>query len=85
MDLVTNIIGYTGAVVGTFLMVPQIVKSWKTKKVSDLSWGMVVLYFVNCMLWLTYGLLIASMPVAVANGVALIVSIVQIVLKTKYS
>ena len=84
MPLFTNIIGYTATVIGTCLMLPQIIKSWKTRSVGDLSLGMVILYFFNCLLWLTYGVLIGAMPVIIANGVGLVISIVQVVLKVRY-
>ena len=85
MALITEIIGYTAAVVGTSLMLPQVIKSIKTKKVDDLSIGMLTLYFFNCGLWLTYGILIVAWPLVVCNFIALIISIVQIVLKKKYT
>jgi len=84
MGILTNVIGYAAAVVGTLLMLPQVVKSWRTKSVEDLSLGMTVLYFINCLLWLVYALLIFSLPMIVANAAGLVVSVVQVVLKLKY-
>ena len=84
-DLMTNIVGYAATVVGVSLMLPQVVKSWRTKKVEDLSYGMTVLYFFNCLLWLIYGLLISAMPLIAVNGIALVISVVQLGLKVKYS
>jgi uncharacterized protein with PQ loop repeat len=42
-------------------------------------------YVVNCFLWLIYGCLIVAPPMIVANAVALVIGIVQFVLKLKYS
>ena len=83
-ELFTNIVSYTAAVVGTSLMLPQIIKSWGTKKMEDVSFGMIILYFFNCLLWLIYGILITAWPAVLANGIALVISIFQIVLKMKY-
>ncbi len=83
-DLLTQIIGYLAATIGTLLMLPQVIKVIKTKKVNDVSLMMCVLYFLNCSLWLTYGLLILAWPVIVCNFIALIVSIIQLALKLKY-
>lgn len=66
------------------LMLPQVIKTFKTKKASDLSWVMLVLYFLNCFLWLIYGLLIVAIPLALCNGIALIISVVQLVMKYRY-
>ena len=82
--MLANIVGYIAAVIGTFLMLPQVAKSLKTKSVEDLSMGTVVLYFVNCLLWLTYGALIGATPVIVANGIGFVISVFQLVLKIKY-
>jgi MtN3 and saliva related transmembrane protein len=84
VETLANLIGYTAAVVGIFLMLPQVVKSWRTRRVEDLSLGMTILYFFNCLLWLIYGLLITAVPMIVANAAALVVSIIQVVLKLKY-
>lgn len=79
-----EIIGYVAAIIGTSLMLPQVIKTYKSKKVNDLSLGMLVLYFLNCLLWLTYGIFIQAMPLIVCNFIALIISIVQLGMKIKY-
>ena len=85
MTLIVATLGFTAAAIGTSLMLPQIIKSIKTKKVDDISLGMLILYFLNCLLWLIYGILIVVWPVIVSNFIALIISIIQLVLKIKYS
>lgn len=84
-SILVNIIGYSAAVIGTSLMVPQILKSYKTKSVADLSWGMLILYFLNCALWLMYGILISASHVILTNAIALVISIIQVLLKLRYS
>jgi MtN3 and saliva related transmembrane protein len=85
MNLTTQIIGFLAAAVGTSLMLPQVVKTFKTKRVNDVSLVMLVFYFLNCLLWLTYGLLILAWPLIACNFIALIISIIQLVLKFKYT
>lgn len=84
-NIFINIIGFSAAIVGTSLMLPQVLKSYKTKSVSDLSWGMLVLYFLNCALWLIYGILISAFHLILTNAIALIISVIQVLLKLKYS
>lgn len=83
--ILADIVGYTATVVGISLMLPQVVKSWRTKSVKDLSYGMVWLYVANCALWLVYGLLIIAYPIIAANFCALLVSLTQLALKIKYA
>jgi len=85
MTLIVELIGFTAATTGTLLMLPQILKSIKTKRVDDISFGMLVLYFLNCLLWLIYGILIINLPIIISNFIALIISIIQLILKKKYS
>lgn len=84
-EVLVNIVGYSAAVIGTSLMLPQVFKSYKTKSVNDISWGLLVFYFLNCVLWLIYGILINASHLILTNAIALVISVIQIVLKVKYS
>ena len=83
--LITELIGYSAAVVGTSLMLPQVFKSLRTKSVQDLSYAMLTLYFLNCLLWAAYGVLIYAIPVIICNLIALCISIFQLGLKFRYN
>ena len=85
MELMTQIIGFLAAIIGTSLMLPQVFKTFKTKRVDDVSLVMLVLYFLNCLLWLIYGFLISAMPVTLCNSVALVISVIQLTLKFRYN
>jgi len=84
-NIFLNIIGYSAAVIGTSLMLPQVIKSYKTKSVADLSWGMLILYFLNCALWLIYGILISASHLILTNAIALVISVIQVLLKLRFS
>ncbi|HEY4514004.1 MAG TPA: SemiSWEET family transporter [Candidatus Paceibacterota bacterium] len=84
-EIFTNIFGYSAAAVGMALMLPQIYKMYKTKKVTDISWGTLILYFLNSVLWLAYGVLDSSIPLVTANTFGIVVSVVLIVFKVKFS
>jgi MtN3 and saliva related transmembrane protein len=85
MNLITQTVGFLAAVVGTSLMLPQVIKTIQVKKVNDVSLTMLVFYFLNCFLWLVYGFLISAWPLVVCNFIALIISIIQLILKYRYS
>lgn len=42
-----EIFGYAGTVTGVSFMIPQVYRTYKTKSVEDISWGMLVLFFLN--------------------------------------
>jgi uncharacterized protein with PQ loop repeat len=80
----TKIVGSAAILIGTSLMLPQIIKALTTKSMKDVALGMVILYVFNCSLWLIYGIRIKAREVTVANGIGLIISIVQAILKLKF-
>lgn len=82
---IADFFGYAGIFTGVAFMVPQVYKSWKTKSVGDLSWGMIALFFLNCIFWFTYGFLLGSPQLMLANGAAFLVSIAQMTFKVQYS
>ncbi|MGC8824076.1 MAG: SemiSWEET family sugar transporter [Bacteroidales bacterium] len=83
MQLITDIIGYAAATVGTILMLPQVYKSYRTRRVDDISMAMVIVYIVNCTLWEIYGWLLDSMPIILCNLIALIIAFIQLYLKLR--
>lgn len=82
--MLINLIGYSATVIGSLLFLPQVIKSYRTKKVSDVSLLFLLMYFFNCILWGIYGLLIHSSPVFVANLIGLLLGAVQLVFKLKF-
>lgn len=81
---IVDIVGYAGAVTGTSFMLPQVFKTLKTKSVEDLSWGMLLLFGLNCILWMAYGFLAHTFPVLLTNVIAFVVLLLQVVLKVRY-
>lgn len=80
----TIIIGYCATVVGSLLLLPQVIKSYRTRRVHDLSFLFIVLYILNSVLWIAYGLLIGANPIVIANIIALCLCITQLVFKFKF-
>ena len=67
----------------TAAFVPQALKVYKTKKTEDLSLALFALLFAGVLLWLVYGVLIASAPVIVANAVTLMLVAYILIVKLK--
>ena len=79
-----DIVGFAGTVTGISFMLPQVYRTYTTKSVEDLSWGMLILIFLNCVFWFTYGVLLHSLPLITVNGIGGVVISVQIFLKILY-
>jgi MtN3 and saliva related transmembrane protein len=66
---------YVGLVAGALTstsFVPQIVKGWRTKKLADVSPGMLGVMFAGLTLWEAYGWARADVVLVLANAVGLV-------------
>lgn len=66
-----ELIGSLAGLLTTLAFLPQVIKTWRTGSTKDISLWMFVLFCSGVALWLVYGLMIAAMPVILANAVTL--------------
>ena len=85
MDDPYAIIGLIAGTLTTAGYIPQIIKGYRTKSMRDVSSLLLVLLGVGMSLWLAYGLLLGSLPLMVSNFVAVMLVIVLLGMKRKYS
>ncbi|MES2807665.1 MAG: SemiSWEET transporter [Bacteroidota bacterium] len=79
-----EIIGFVAAFSTTVSFLPQAVKTIRTKDTSGISLSMYVVFTIGTFLWLMYGLLTPSAPVAAANAITFLFSAVILGYKLKY-
>ncbi len=79
-----DIVGFMAGALTTLALVPQAVKSWKTKHTKDVSLGWILILAAGVFLWLIYGILINSLPIIVANALTLILALIIGVFKLRY-
>lgn len=79
-----NLIGYIAALCTTLCWVPQAVRTIRTKDTRAISLWTQALFAIGIMLWLVYGVYIASIPIVLANGVTLILVLVILAMKLRY-
>ena len=82
--MIGEIIGYIGGFLITISFVPQVIKSYKTKSVDDVSVWMIIATMFGSFFWVAYGIIIWSMPVAIMNYTFLLMVTYQLYLKIKY-
>ena len=80
----TDLIGYFSAFLTTLAFVPQAHHSWKTRDLSGVSLPMYSLFSLGVLGWLTYGVMINSWPIVMANSITLILACVVLYLKIKH-
>lgn len=49
-----EIIGWAGSSMLSICAVPQVIRTWRTRKANDLSWGFLLLWFFGEILTLAY-------------------------------
>ena len=64
---------------------PQILKIWKERDASSVSLRMYAVTVTGFALWIAYGVLLESWPVAVSNTVCLAMSAAVLAMKLKFS
>ena len=79
-----EIVGYIATVLSVVSFIPQAVKSWKTKSTKDLSLGMYSIFTTSQILWFTYGIMIVSWPLIIANAIIFSLSLIVLIHKLRY-
>ena len=81
---VTNVLGMTAGGLTTVSLLPQVIKTWKSKSAADISSGMFVLFSSGVFLWLLYGLALGASPIIISNAVTLALALLILILKIHY-
>ena len=79
-----NFIGYAAATCTTISFLPQLIRVVRLRSAKDISLGMFSIFSAGTAMWLAYGVLSHTSPVAAANGVMLVLSFSILVLKLRY-
>jgi MtN3 and saliva related transmembrane protein len=83
--LLANVVGTGAALLSMTSFAPQIAKIWRERDASSVSLRTYLVTVGGFSLWIAYGVLIDSWPVAVSNGVCLAMSGAVLALKWRFS
>jgi MtN3 and saliva related transmembrane protein len=84
-QLIANVVGTAAALCSMSSFAPQIAKIWRERDASSVSLRMYLVTVTGFSLWIAYGALIASWPVAVSNSICLLMSGAVLALKWRFS
>ena len=79
-----DIIGYIAGILIIVSLIPQIIKSWKSKSTRDLSLVRYLIYVAGVIMWLIYGIVLHNGPMIVMNTINLSLALSVVYLKLKY-
>jgi len=85
MDDPWAILGLIAGALTTAGYLPQMVKGYRTKKMDDVSYLLLIMLGVGMSLWLVYGLLLESVPLIVSNLIAVILVFTLVGMKRRYA
>ncbi|MCZ4319764.1 SemiSWEET transporter [Aequorivita viscosa] len=83
MDI-EQLIGYLSGILTTIAVLPQIIKSWKTKKIADISPVMFTILILGVGLWTVYGILKNDIPIILFNGISFLLNTSMLVMLILY-
>ena len=87
LELDDTVMGVIGILAGILILsgwVPQIVKGYRTKKLSDVSSYLMILIFAGAVLWLVYGLALDDVYIMGVNLAAMFLTMIVLSMKLKY-
>lgn len=79
-----TLIGILAGTFTTVAVIPQLVKSLRTKKVVDVSPIMFSILIIGVGLWVVYGFLKEDIPIIVTNGISFLLNLSMLVLMFLY-
>lgn len=79
-----TLIGLLAGMLTTLAFVPQIIKGWRSKSLTDVSFIMLFMICLGLAMWLVYGLLENDLPIILWNAVALTLNMFLLALKIVY-
>ena len=77
-------LGYLAAVLTVAAYVPQVVRTWRTKKTDALSFGTFALVLTSSATWITYGAMQSDTPVILTNAGLAVLNCAILVAKVRY-
>ncbi|HLC39350.1 MAG TPA: SemiSWEET transporter [archaeon] len=82
-DLI-SIIGLIALIATSIGFLPQVIKTWKTRKTRDISLYMIALWMIGTGSWFIYGLMKNDAFIMSANGIIFSLTVILLALKLKY-
>lgn len=77
-------VGFVAMFTSTFSLIPQIYRTYKTRSAEDLSFLMLLNFFICSVSWVIYGLLIEGRAIWVTNILMTLFSLILLVFKWRY-
>ncbi|HVS31713.1 MAG TPA: SemiSWEET transporter [Thermoanaerobaculia bacterium] len=78
-----NLVAILAAILVTGSWLPQVVKTWKTRRAQDFSWAWLAAFSVGVALWGVYGVLRDDLALILTNVLTLFLVLSIVVVKMR--
>ncbi len=79
-----DIFGFIAAALTTIAFLPQVIKTWRTRKAEDVSSVMLLMFITGLLFWIIYAIQTNALPVLIANIITFILNVIIFTLKIIY-
>ena len=76
--------GYFAGFLTTVSLIPQVIKTWKTKSATDFSLAMLLTWWSGIVCWIIYGVLVDAKPIILWNLGTLFLAGSILIMKLKF-
>ena len=76
--------GYFAAILTTLAFLPQLIKTFQTKKAEDVSLITLIMFLTGVLSWIIYGYKISSTPILIANIITFILNLLILIFKITF-
>ena len=79
-----TVIGIVATLLAIVSLVPQVVRTWRTRSAVDLSASWLWIAIASMILWIAYGTLLSAWAIVVANATTLFLALLLLVMKFRF-
>lgn len=79
-----DLIGYSAGLINMVHLLPQLIKSHKTRSTGDISIVYAIWHVVGLLLWTLYGIVIQSNPVILMHAIEAMMAAYLVALKIRH-
>jgi len=71
-DMAVTLLGAAGTTLSVVSLIPQVLKTWRTRRADDISAGWLVFALASMVVWVAYGSLVGAPAIAWANALTFV-------------
>ena len=76
-------LGMIGTTLSVLSLVPQVIKTWRTRSAADISAAWLVVALLSMLVWISYGSLVEAPAIVWANALTFVQAAYILVIKLK--